>query len=47
MASDTVTGELFYSMQREVFEESNIPLPNLSDMFMIGVMAYKIVLGLI
>ena len=45
--SETVTNELFYSMQREVFEESNIPLTNLSDMFMIGVMAYGYVLDLI
>ena len=44
--SETITNELFYSMQREVFEESNIPLTNLSDMFMIGVMAYRYVLNL-
>lgn len=41
VVSETVTDELFNSMRREVFEESNIPLSNLSDMFMVGVMAYE------
>ena len=39
---DQIVHELFDSMRREVYEESNIPTDSLSELLMIGTIAYKL-----